>query len=378
MKTKKEILILGKSLGGGGSEVAMIEFINHLDFERFNVTLLLMDKDDEYKYKLKKKPIIKYIKYKNSTVKSLVSMYSFPAKVIKKLHLNTFFNIYDFVLKNSYASLRKEYDIALDFYGYGSFSTAFISKKVHAKKKGMWIHDSKMPWIKNVIKYLNDYDRFFCVSNSVKRTFCNKFLSLSKRARVFYNYVDTEEITTASKQESNILFSKGILNIVTVGRLTEQKGYDVAIDTAKILKEKDIPFKWYVIGDGKDKHKLQKKIDKLNLNNNFFLLGRRNNPYPLMKNCSLYVQPSRHEGFGLTVFEARILGKIVVASDIPEFKEQIVDGYDGVISKLDSEEIAKNIIMLWNNKSLMEKLEKNLTILEKNFKNSTKIQDIFN
>ena len=133
-----------------------------------------------------------------------------------------------------------------------------------------------------------------------------------------------------------------------------------------------------MVGDGKDKNKLQKKIKKLKLNNSFFLLGRRNNPYPLMKNCSLYVQTSRHEGFGLTFFEARILGKVVIASNIPEFEEQIVNGFDGVISKLNSKEIADNIIMLWNNKYLIEKLEKNLTFSRKNFGNTAEIQDMFN
>lgn len=378
MKKKKEILILGKSLGGGGSEVAMIEFINHLDFEKFNVTLLLMDRDNEYKYKLKKNPVIKYIQYKNRIIRSLVSMYSLPAKVIKKLRLNVFFNIYDFALKNSFASIQKKYDIALDFYGYGSFSTAFIAKNVCAIKKGTWLHDSKMPWIKNVIKYLDNYDSFFCVSNSVKRSFSSKFSSLSGRARIFYNYVNDKEIVKKSKQKSDISFSKENLNIVTVGRLTEQKGYDIAIGAAKILQKENIPFKWYVVGDGKDKNKLQKKIKKLKLNNSFFLLGRRNNPYPLMKNCSLYVQPSRHEGFGLTVFEARILDKVVIASNIPEFEEQIVNGFDGVISKLNSKEIADNIIMLWNNKYLIEKLEKNLTFSRKNFGNTAEIQDMFN
>ena len=292
--------------------------------------------------------------------------------------MNVFFNIYDFALKNSFASIQKKYDIALDFYGYGSFSTAFIAKNVCAIKKGTWLHDSKMPWIKNVIKYLDNYDSFFCVSNSVKRSFSSKFSSLSGRARIFYNYVNDKEIVKKSKQKSDISFSKENLNIVTVGRLTEQKGYDIAIGAAKILQKENIPFKWYVVGDGKDKNKLQKKIKKLKLNNSFFLLGRRNNPYPLMKNCSLYVQPSRHEGFGLTVFEARILGKVVIASNIPEFEEQIVNGFDGVISKLNSKEIADNIIMLWNNKYLIEKLEKNLTFSRKNFGNTAEIQDMFN
>ena len=92
-------------------------------------------------------------------------------------------------------------------------------------------------------------------------------------------------------------FTRNVFNIVTVGRLTEQKGYDVSIKAARILKDKGIQFKWFAIGEGKDRQKLESLIRKLNLNNNFFLLGRRDNPYPYIKNCDLYVQFSRHEGY---------------------------------------------------------------------------------
>ena len=116
----KNILILAKSLGGGGAEVALIEFLNHLDMNQCTVTLLLLDKDEEYKYRLNDNINIKYLEFDRPIYKKMVSMYSFIGKVIKKLNLNAYFNIYHYVLKHTKFCIDNKYDIALDFYGYGA------------------------------------------------------------------------------------------------------------------------------------------------------------------------------------------------------------------------------------------------------------------
>lgn len=116
----KELLIMAKSLGGGGSEVALIELINALPEEVYNITLVLLDSDNEYAYRLKKKVNIVQLTFNSSFAKSLVSMYAFPAKVLKKLSVNSFIPYYDFISNCVTNVFEKTYDVAIDFYGYAN------------------------------------------------------------------------------------------------------------------------------------------------------------------------------------------------------------------------------------------------------------------
>lgn len=144
----KDLLIMAKSLGGGGSEVALIELINAPPEAHYNITLVLLDSDNEYAYRLKKNVRIVQLTFDSSFAKSLVSMYAFPAKVLKKLSINSFIPYYDFVSNCVTNVFEKTYDIAIDFYGYGSFVTAFLATKIRAKKKATWLHDEKIYWMK--------------------------------------------------------------------------------------------------------------------------------------------------------------------------------------------------------------------------------------
>lgn len=354
----KKMLIMAKSLGGGGSEVALIEFINHIDLKKYEPTLLLIDKDNEYKYRLNEKVKIEYLNFDSKFYKSLVSMYQLPGKVIKKAKINSFFNIYSLVAKHVNFNLSSLYDIAIDFYGYGSFTTAFIAKNINAKKKVTWVHDSQIPWLENVKGYLKFYDQIFCVSNSVKKVFDKKYPMFSDKTKVMLNFVDFNRIKSNAQRHTKV-FDNACLNIVTVGRLNEAKGIDIAIKAANYLNKRALNFKWYIVGDGKEFHKLNRLIKKYELGNRFILLGYKSNPYLYMSECDLYVQPSRHEGFGLTVLEALFLKKVVLASNIPAFKEQIKNNVNGFLFNLDSQDLGETIMNVYNNKQMMDKVTNN-------------------
>lgn len=351
----KELLIMGKSLVGGGSEVALIELINALPEDLYNITLVLLDSDNEYAYRLKKNVNIVQLTFNNSFAKSLVSMYSFPAKVLKKLSVNKWLPYYDCVMNSVKNEFNKTYDIAIDFYGYGSFITAFLARKIKAKRKATWLHDEKIYWLKSVEKYLPMYDKIFGVSQAVVDAFCRDYPSLKDMAAVFYNVIDINDIKDKSEEKPEFLFNRDNFNILTVGRLTEQKGYDIAICVASILAKRGINFTWYAIGSGRDKGKLKKLVATYNLKEQFIFLGRKDNPYPYMKNCDLYVQPSRHEGYGVAIVEARVLGLPIVVSNIRSNSEQIQDGINGYVTELSAEAMADKIEYLYSNPSQMEK-----------------------
>ena len=354
----KKILMVAQTLSGGGTEVALVELINHLDTKKYEITLLLMDKDTSFIDRIKRKIKIKYLKFDDMFWHNLVSMNTMVGKAIKKANINNSLKIYDMALKHIYSSVfNKRYDLAIDFYGYGSFTTAIVADKVNASKKVTWLHDAKMSWIKNVEEYFDKYNKIFCVSKSVKVSFDKLYPQIDNKSEVFYNLIDKTNIIRKSTEFVPHNFKKNKFNIVSVGRLTEQKGFDIALESAKILKNRGLNFQWFVVGEGRDRKKLEKKMRKLNLNNFFFFLGQRANPYPYIKNGNVFVLPSRHEGYGLAVLEARVLKKPVIVSNIPVYKEQIINNKNGLISELNAEDLSNKIMKLYYDSDLQEKID---------------------
>ena len=375
----KKILMVAQTLGGGGTEVALVELINHLDTKKYEITLLLMDKDTSFIDRIKRKIKIKYLKFDDMFWHNLVSMNTMVGKAIKKANINSSLKIYDIALKHIYSSVfNKKYDLAIDFYGYGSFTTAIVADKVNASKKVTWLHDAKMSWIKNVEEYFDKYNKIFCVSKSVKVSFDKLYPQIDNKSEVFYNLIDKTNIIRKSTEFVPHNFKKNKFNIVSVGRLTEQKGFDIALESAKILKNRGLNFQWFVVGEGRDRKKLEKKMRKLNLNNFFFFLGQIANPYPYIKNGNVFVLPSRHEGYGLAVLEARILKKPVIVSNIPVYKEQIINNKNGLISELNAEDLSNKIMKLYYDSDLQEKID--LYLNEENIdfsKELCKLENLF-
>lgn len=375
----KQLLIIGQSLGGGGTEIAMVDLINSLDISNYDITLLLIYKDNNFINQIKRKINIKYLKCSNKFWYTLISMNNLNGKVVKKLDANYLFGIYNNALKHVQSSVfDKKYDLAIDFYGYGSFTTALLAQKIKAKNKISFIHDEKMPWIKNSQQYFNYIDKFFCVSKAIQKKFERSYKKQKSKVEVFYNVRDLKRVI----QKANLFYpdefkNNGSLKITTVGRLTEQKGYDIAIYAAKNLKNSGVDFKWYFVGNGRDKNKLERMIKRFNLEKNIYLLGYKDNPYPYIKNSDLYVQPSRHEGYGLALLEARALKKIVIASDLPAFREQINNKKNGLISQLNSNDLSKCIIKISKDNQLKEDINKNLKKEKLNFNTQIKkIEDL--
>lgn len=369
----KKILMVAQTLGGGGTEVALVELINHLDTKKYEITLLLMDKDTSFIDRIKRKIKIKYLKFDDMFWHNLVSMNTMVGKAIKKANINSSLKIYDIALKHIYSSVfNKKYDLAIDFYGYGSFTTAIVADKVNASKKVTWLHDAKMSWIKNVEEYFDKYNKIFCVSKSVKVSFDKLYPQIDNKSEVFYNLIDKTNIIRKSTEFVPHNFKKNKFNIVSVGRLTEQKGFDIALESAKILKNRGLNFQWFVVGEGRDRKKLEKKMRKLNLNNFFFFLGQKANPYPYIKNGNVFVLPSRHEGYGLAVLEARILKKPVIVSNIPVYKEQIINNKNGLISELNAEDLSNKIMKLYYDSDLRDRIDLYLSKENINFDSEIK------
>lgn len=350
----KRLLICTSGFYGGGTEAALNAFLKHLDNKKYHVDICCLQKKGPF---LKKVPpnitvrelsftrpryqyYVSTVKEKNDSVR--IVLWKLSKKCFQLFHpirkkQNT---QYHFILKKVIENPMK-YDIILDFHGYGYFLTAY-SAMLSAEKKAMWIHDENIHWAPKVEEYFPAFDRFFCVSQAVRKAFLQQYPQYACKTEVFYNMIDIPDILEKAQEPLADNRYKGEFKILSVGRLEWQKGFDIAIQAAMILKKRHVNFRWYVLGEGNERANLEKQL-RLNNLQEFILLGRTENPYPYIKACDLYVQPSRHEGYPIAVIEARALHKPILASNIPSIREQITDGVNGYLVELTREALADKI-----------------------------------
>ena len=143
-------------------------------------------------------------------------------------------------------------------------------------------------------------------------------------------------------------YNRDDIKILSIGRLNHQKGFDIAIESAKYLYERGYRFKWYIIGDGILENNLKNLIEKNNMQDNVFLIGTRENPYPYIKNCDIFAQTSRFEGKSISLDEAKILSKPILVTNYSTAKDQIINNKEGIIVDMSEKAIAEGLEILIN------------------------------
>ena len=199
------------------------------------------------------------------------------------------------------------------------------------------------------------------VSDSTREILNEVFPEYKDKIEVIYDISDPNLIIKMSLLGEGYDDNFDGLRILTVGRLANQKGYDIALDACKILKEKGINFRWYSLGIGPLKEEIEKYIADNKLEDYFKLLGVKSNPYPYIRNCDIYVQTSKFEGFGLAIAEARMLNKPVVTTRFDAVYNQMVDRKNGLVVDMDAKGISDGILELINYKELKSEIVEYLT-----------------
>ena len=138
----------------------------------------------------------------------------------------------------------------------------------------------------------------------------------------------------------------------------------MAVGAADILKKQDFNFKWYFVGDGADRLRIERLIAENNLEKYVVITGLKENPYPFIKHCDIYVQPSYEESYGLTILEAQILGRIIISTKTVGGVDIIHDGIDGLLADIDAESIAKKIYSINQDSTLQETIYTNLAKMD--------------
>ena len=155
------------------------------------------------------------------------------------------------------------------------------------------------------------------------------------------------------------------LKLLTVARLEKIKGYDLLVRAASRLKKEGLEFKWFIIGEGTERDRINSLCQQYHLEHEIILLGQKTNPYVYMKRCDIYVQTSRNEGLGLTVIEAKILEKPIVCTNFSTASSLIEDKEDGLLCNIDEKDIALKILELIRDKELYTMILRNLQVQQK-------------
>lgn len=391
---KKNIIFVMGSLGIGGAERSLISILSNIDYDKYSVDLMLFNPNGEFKKLLPKEvnilhPDEDYILFDLNPIKSIKKFFLklkwkymfFNMLYLIKLTFNRFILNKEYIgweiRRRMLNKIEGNYDLAIGF--LEKKCTYYTVDKIVANKKIGWVHtdyNSIEYDYKLEKKYLGKLNKIIAVSNNCKKTLQVLFPMYKDKIDVIENIVSPELINKQADQYiSEDLFNKkeNEITIVTVARLAPPKGLDIAIEACKKIKDKGFKIRWYVIGEGNERENLIEKINILKLKNTFLLLGNRVNPYPYIKLCDIYVQPSKWEGFGITVLEAKILNKPIVATNIPEFREQINNNVNGLLFD-DIDTLVKSIITIIENKNLANKFIENLKSI--NFDNSNEINKL--
>jgi glycosyltransferase involved in cell wall biosynthesis len=392
----KKILISSYDMEVGGVERSLISMLGNIDNSRYKIDLMLFKHQGDFMSQLPKNlnlltEVPQYSTFRKSIEETFRDKhYSIGfSRILSKIRTNLVNKTkklkepgyFQMQMMWKYAlpflpEIKEEYDVAISYL----WPHDFVAEKVHAKKKIGWIHTDFSTIetdIKLDLKVWNKFDHIIAVSEECKNSFVSKYKDLEEKVIVIENITSPKFILEMSEGNiTNPMFSDTRFKLLTVARLSHAKGIDQAVEALKKLIDKGLhDIVWYVVGYGGDEDIIKKLIAQNDLENNFILLGKQTNPYPFIKACDLYVQPSRYEGKAVTVTEAKILGKPILITNYPTAKSQVEHGIDGLICHLSIEGLSEGIEKIYYQIELRNKLIRNLSGMD--FSNKQEINKLY-
>ena len=382
--TVYRILFVINTLGQAGAETALLSLLQTLAREkgeaRYEISLYVLTGQGEMASRLPADVRLLNKKYREESVLTAKGRKYLKKTVLKAMFTRgTVVKLFPYLVKNTCTMLGKkrllpdkllwrvlsdggmvlpeEYDLVVSYLEGGA--AYFVADHVKAAKKAAFIHVDyeKAGYTRALDKdcYLA-FDKIFTVSDEVREAFLKAYPELPDKTEVFHNILNKEEIVRRAEEGEGFTDGFTGMRLLSVGRLTAQKAFEVSVDAMKRLKDAGKNVRWYVLGEGDQRKKLQEQIDVLGLTEDFILYGAVNKPYPFMKQADIYVHASRFEGKSIAIQEAQILGKPMVVSDCSGNREQVCHGKDGLMCGLTPDSLAENIMLLLEDEALRGKL----------------------
>ena len=394
---KKKILFVSHALELGGAERSLIGLLDAIDPQQYDVDLFLLRHEGELMAAIPK----------HVHLLPQVPAYTVLARPMKETLLEGHILLTGARLAGKLAARRvarknghpdsgvaleyshkftcpwmpkiqpdKEYDLAI------SFLTPhyFVAKKVNAKKKIAWIHTdySKVQVdIPSETAMWGAYDHIASISSAVTDSFIKVFPSLKEKVVLIQNILPERLV----RQQANAFSAEaempedGSVRLLSIGRFCTAKNFDNVPDICAKLLHMGLDVKWYILGYGGDEELIRQKIIEAGMEEHVILLGKKENPYPYIKACDLYAQPSRYEGNCVTVREAQMLGKPVVITRYATSASQLEDGVDGVIVPMDNAGCAAGIADLLRDPARMAYLSH--TCRSRDYSNQQEVEKLY-
>ena len=364
---KMKIAFLAATCFVGGVETALLNLLKSIDRNRYEITLFTNFDGNPCV-----KELFPEIHYKNLDTSGLKPAFFsalshfkvFRALDILKnyaiLKLSSEWYIQDIYSCKHMNFKSQQFDVVIAY--KHAWSTTYIAKNaIAADKSVMWVHSTLPSENTGYLQTLCSYDKCFCVSEYIQSYFLQHCPSMKGKTEVFHNILNAEAIIKKAQEPINDIDTDRKCVLVTVGRLGQDKGQTVIPKTARLLADSGIDFVWYLVGDGPTRGVVEQEIKAHNVEECVYLLGTKENPYPYIKACTIYVQTSTSEGWCLTTQEARILRKPCVVTDIPVMHEQFADGENGIIANgTDAVSLYNGIMRLIKSPDLCNRIIKNL------------------
>ena len=369
---KKKLLFVIESLVAAGAEKSLVTFLSLLDYDKYEVDLQLFSFGGEFERYLPKEvnllPPLDYTQFLNKGVlaqlmtldfKKIIARwsYSWAIRRTKTYHMDKA-RLYWKYVSGCIPQTEKKYDVAI---GYAQgLPTFYVVDKVQADVRLSWVNVSyRLQGINKEFQrqFYQKIDHIVTVSDSAYEVFKDVYPEFVQKMSVIWDMQDPVFMQRMAKEKPEIELDASVPCLLTIARLNKpQKGYDISLEACKILRDRGWKFKWYAIGRGAYQEEMIRFISENHLNSTFILLGTTPNPYPYIKACTIYVQTSRHEGYGLSIAEARILNKPVVTTEFDAVFNQMVPEKNGIVVKQDPIAVADAVERLLTDKELFQSI----------------------
>lgn len=381
----KKILIVIHDMRIGGAQRSLLSFLNCLCEEnmqsQYTIDLMVIDPVGSFYSQIPEKihilpppeelrwlgtSVNTKLLFKHFTWNSLLGELSWLQNKKKHPELNLQQRLWR-CWHSRIPQLETEYDVAISY--MDGVPNYYVADKVRAGKKVLWVHSEYQKQ-----GYHREFDRpFFEAADTVvticqncKECILREFPQLRDHTVVLENITDNREILKKSQTGTCPEFQDNSkLKLLTVARLNQQKGVDMAVQAAQLLKQAGISFLWLVAGDGPEHSRLQADIEKLGLQEDFVLLGSVENPYAYMAACDMIVQPSRVEGKSIVLDEAKILCKPIVATNYATVADSLEHGCNGWIVEMTPAGIFGGIEVLYKDEVLRQRIVQNIEKAQK-------------
>lgn len=355
---KKKLIFVAEALWIGGIETALCNLLNRLDYDTYDVTCLVLRDCLELADRLP--PQCRLLVADREHTVSFSGAYRYsrlhhltePTENPSRLHRAMMWatpgikwlenRLYIRYIREQMK--REHFDTCII---YSDRTAECAVRAIRADKYLMYYHHGAMRR-----EYHDEYgyrksEKIIAVSPALAEALREARPRYRDKIIALHNLTDVSGVREKSLAPPEVIFPENQMNLVSCGRLSPAKGMDLAVEACKLLAQRGLrDIHWWIVGGGPEEAALRRQIETLGLTQQVTLLGMRENPYPYIRRADLYVQPSRFEGHCVTVLEARILAKPIVATNTAA-QEQLTNGVTGSLCAPDAESIAAAVQALY-------------------------------